>query len=183
MRAGAGGTLRHARARRRDRGHVAQAQRIAGRNENALLAPCKAEHHGIVQSRRVGDRCEIGGFVIAIEPVQMDGRDHHLASGQPPQAFLAAFGQAGEAGIAFAQRPFQQRIVTAADDRRRRHLRQAGGRDQSGGNPAVEGGARKQPASGHLAARDGAVCHQLVKLAFRKPQIVGRLVGCEEFAA
>ena len=62
------------------------------------------------------------------------------------------------------------------------HLCQTGGRDQSGGNPTVERGARKQPAPGHLAAGDGAVRHQLVKLAFRKPQIVGSLVGREEFA-
>ena len=134
-----------------------------------------------MQSRRIGDRFEVGGFVIAIEAVQMDRGNHHLAADQPPQAFLAAFGQAGEAGMAFAQRPFQERIMTAADDRRRRHLRQRGGRDQAGGYPAVEGCAGKQPAPGHLAAGYGALRHQLVELALREPQILGRFVGGEQF--
>jgi hypothetical protein len=146
-----------------------------------LLAPCEAEHDGIVQSRRFRNAIEIGGFVIAIEAVQMDRGDHHLAAGQPPQAFLAAFGEAGETGIAFAQRPFQQRIVTAADDRRRRHLRQACRCDQAGGNPAVEGCAGKQPAPRHLAAGHRALRHQLVKLALREPEIVGCFVRREQF--
>ena len=55
-----------------------------------------------MQSCRIGDGIKIGGFVIAIEAVQMDRGNHHLALGQPPQTFLAAFGQAGEAGMAFA---------------------------------------------------------------------------------
>ena len=144
-------------------------ERIARRDQDALLAPRKCNDDRIMQSRRVGDAIDIGRFVIAIETMQMDGRNHHLAPRQPPQAFLDSFGQAREAAIAFAQRPFQQRIVTAADDRRRGHLRQAGGRDQAGGHPAVERGARKQPAPRHLAAGHRAVRHQLIKLAFGEP--------------
>ena len=76
--------------------------------------------------------------VVALEPVQMDGGRHHFAAHQAAQAGFAALGQISETRAAFAQRPFEQRIVAAADDRRRRGLRELLPGDQPGHDPAVE---------------------------------------------
>jgi hypothetical protein len=103
-----------------DRGDVGELQRIAGLYQQPLLATGKSNDHGIVQAGRGGHRVRIGLVVITLEPVQMNGGGEHLGAGEPPQPFLAAFRKTGKAAAAFAQRPFQQRIVTAADDQWRR---------------------------------------------------------------
>ena len=165
-----------ARAGRRDRGDVGELERIAGRDQQALLAAGERDHHRVVQAGRVRDRVGIGALVVAVEPVQVNGRRHDLAAGEPPQAGFAAFRQAREPRPAFAQRPFQQRIVAAADDRRRR-LGQRRGGQQARRHPAVERRLRKQPAAGDLGAGHRAVGHQLIELALGQPEIGGGLVG------
>ncbi len=155
---------------------VAQLQRVARRHEEPLLAARKRDHHRIVKARRSGDRIAVRHLIIAVEPVQMDGGGGDLAAGEPPQPGLAPFRQAGKGAAALAQRPFQQRIVAAAHDRRRRLMGERG-RNQTGRQPAVERRLRKQPLAGHLGARHRAVRHQLVKLALGETQIGGGFLG------
>ena len=119
-------------------------------------------------------------LVITLQSVQVDGRDHHLAARQPPQSFFASFRQAREAAAALAQRPFQQRIMAAADDRRRSDIGERRRRDQAGRHPAVEGSARKQPTARHLGARHRALRHELIELALGQAQVGRGLVGGQE---
>jgi len=135
--------LRHARAGLRDRADIAQSERITRRDHDALLALRERDHNCVVESRRVGNGDDVGTSVVVLEGMQVDRRDHHLAPGQSPQSFLAPFRQACEAAAALAQCPLQQRIVAAADDRRRGHVRECRRRHQAGHHPAVEGRARK----------------------------------------
>ena len=179
LRAGAVRPQRDARAGRRDRGDVGELQRIARRDQQALLAAGECDHHHVVQAGRVRDRVGVGAVVVAVDPVQVNGRRHDLAAGEPAQAGFAALRQGREPRSAFAQRPFQQRIVAAADDRRRR-LRQRRGGQQPRRDPAVERRLGKQPAAGDLAARHGGVGDQLVELALGQPEIGGGLIGGEK---
>ena len=122
LRAGALRAQRQLRALRSDAGDVAQPERIAGGDDEPLLAPRERDQHRVVQAGRDGDRLDVRRVVVAIEPMQVDrGRDD-LAAREPLQSGFAAFRQAREPRAALAQRPFQQRIVAAADDRRRRRM-------------------------------------------------------------
>ena len=181
LRAGAGRTLRHARARRaRPTAISLKPSGLPG----ATRMPCSRRAKAITTAScnpgASATAVDIGLLVIAVETVQMDCRDHHFATHQPPQSFLASFREAREAAAAFAQRPFQQRILTAADDRRRSRMRKNGRRNQARRHPAVERGARKQPAPGHLGAGHRAVRDELIELALGQSQIVRRLVGGQQ---
>jgi hypothetical protein len=99
-----------------------------------------------MQSRRVGDGRDIGLLVVALDGVQMDSSNLDFVARQPPQSYFASFGQARESAAALALRPFQQRVVTAADDGWRGDVGKRRRRDQAGRHPAIERGAWKQPA-------------------------------------
>jgi len=120
-------------------GEIAEAERIALRDQDALLASGKSDHDGVVQSRRVSDGRDIGPLfsliVAASDDVQMDSRRHDFTTRQPPQAFFAAFRQARESAPAFARRPFQQGIMTAANDWRRGDMGERRVRVQAGQDP------------------------------------------------
>ena len=181
LRAGALRTQRQSRALCGDAGDVAQLERIAGGDDEPLLAPRERDQHRVVQAGRNGDRLRVRRIVVAIEPMQVDrGRDH-LAAREPLQSGLAAFRQAREPRAAFAQRPFQQRIVAAADDRRRRRMGKRGRPGIPGGEPAIERRLRKQPFAGHLRAGHGGVGDQLIELALRQPEIGGGFFGGQQF--
>jgi DNA-binding FadR family transcriptional regulator len=87
-----------------------------------LLAPRKRDHDGIVEARRSSDGFDVCGFVVAVEPMQMDRRNHDLAAREPLQARLTPFRQACEAAAALAQSQLEQKIMTAANDWRRGSL-------------------------------------------------------------
>ena len=55
------------RAARCHRGDVVEPERIAGRDQQALLAPRERDHHRVMQARRVRDRVGVGGLVVAVE--------------------------------------------------------------------------------------------------------------------
>src|SRR5262249_2908369 len=74
-------------------------------------------------------------------------RNHHLATGQPAQSCLTSLRQACEAAAALAQSQLQHKIMTAANDWRRRSLCEGRRCDQPCHHPSVESGARKQPTS------------------------------------
>ena len=93
---------------------------------------------------------------------------------------LAADRQRGKTGAALAQRPFQQRIVAAADDRRRLGTRQPGRPRNAGGQPVIELGLGEQPAAGDLGARHAALGHHLIDLALLEAEIGGGFGGGEK---
>src|SRR5262249_11501581 len=97
--------------------------------------------------------------------VQVDCSDHHLAPCQTAQSSFAPLRQCRQATATLAERPFQQRIVTAPDNRRGGYAREPFIYDQSRQQTAVECRAWEQPASGHLRARHCAPSHELIELA------------------
>ena len=182
MRAGAGGALRHARARCCDRGHVAQAQRITRRDQNALLAPRKRDaprHRAIPAHRRPlrdwrvssspSSRCRWMAATITSPRVsrrkpsslpsgrlarpELLSRSAHSSSGSWLPPTIG--GAATCASAAGAIRPADTQRSSAALGNSQRPV------------TLLQGTAR--------------VGHQLVKLALREPQIVGGFVGGEEF--
>ncbi len=133
-----------------------------------------------MQSGGAGHGLGIGLLVVAVEAVQMDRRERDLVASEPPQSGLAAFGQAGQSTAALAQHPFQQRIVAAADDRRRRGRCNPARGDQARRKPAIERAPGKQPPARHLGAGHRSLRHELVELALGKPQIGRGLVGGQQ---
>ena len=120
LRAGARGPQRDARARvRRPMTMSRKRQRISGRDQQALFAARERDHHGVVQAGRVRDGVGIRRVVVAVGRAGGSPRPSPRRA-RADEAGFAAFRQAREPAAAFAQRPFQQRIVAAADDRRRR---------------------------------------------------------------
>ena len=83
--------------------------------KNALLTAGERYHDRIVQSCQRRNRNQVGLFLVAVERVQVNGSSHDLAPGQPPQSFFATLRQVGEPAAALAQRPFEQRIMAAAN--------------------------------------------------------------------
>ena len=173
-------TQRQFRAFCGDAGDVAQPERIAGGDDEPLLAPRERDQHRVVQTGRDADRLRVRHVVVAIEPMQVNrGRDH-LAAREPLQSGLAAFRQARQPRPAFAQRPFQQRIVAAADDQRRRRMGKRCRPRVPGGKPAIERRLRKQPFAGHLRAGHGGVRNELIELALGQPEIGGGFLGGQQ---
>src|ERR1700682_1698041 len=111
----------------------------------------------------------------------MDRRGDHLTALQAIDAARGALGERRKAGPGFAQRPFQQIVLAAADDRRRGRTDHAGWARQPRKHPEVQPVARKQPLARHLAAGDGARCHEFIELALPEPDIGGGLARRHEF--
>src|SRR5713101_2611377 len=114
------------------------------------------------------------------EPVEMDGRGDHLAALQALDTPHGAFGERGKTGSGFAQRPFQQIVLAAADNGRGVRSGHAGGARQSRKYPEVQFVTRKQPLARHLAAGNRPFRHQFVELALSKPDVIGGFAGGEE---
>src|SRR6516165_7528621 len=93
---------------------------------------------------------------------------------------LASFWENGEAGTTLRQRPLQERVMTAAHDRRRFGRNNPVGSRHPSKQPAVEVGARKQPLAGDLRAGDLTFGNQLVKLALLYAEIVGCFGGRQQ---
>ena len=155
---------------------------LPGGNQQALFAPHQSDQHGVMQARHRAHRRDIGvlvaGNVIAVE---MHRRGDHLAALQAIDAARGAFGERRQTGAGFAQGPFQQIVLAAADNRRRVGGDHAGGTRQSRKHPEIQLLARKQPLAGHLAAGDRARGHEFVELALSEPDIVGSLAGGQKF--
>ena len=105
----------------------------------------------------------------------MDCGGHDLALQEATITGLAALRQDRETGAALDQRPLQQRIMAATDDRRRIGRDHAERPGHAREQPAVQIAARKQPLAGDLRARDRSFCHQFVELALLDAQVVGGL--------
>ena len=112
------------------------------------------------------DRIDIGAVVVAVEPVQVDRRRHHLAARQPPQARLRCL-PAGSRGREPLSRSAHSSsgswlppTIGGAGCAQRR-----GGRDRPAATQRSSAAFGKQPAAGDLGAGHGAVGDQLVELA------------------
>src|SRR5262249_61558046 len=94
-----------------DGGDITDLERILRSSHDPLLAPRKGDHNSIVEARRSSDRLEVCGLVVAVEPMQMDRRNHDVAAREPLQARLAPFRQACEAAATLAQSQLEQKIM------------------------------------------------------------------------
>ena len=159
LRTGARLSHRHLRARGENVRQAVQALRIARRHQQSLFPPRHADQHRVVKAGRdahrgyIGIARGIGGQGLAVE---MDCRRHDLAALQALDAAPGAFVEGGETRARFAQAPFQQRILAAADDRRRFRHRHAGRPRHPGEHPEIKFMPGKQPFAGHFAAGNGA---------------------------
>ena len=102
LRAGTLRPQRYARAGGRGRGDVGKLQRIARRDQQALLAAGERDHHHVVQAGRVRDRLGVGAVVVAFDPVQVNARRYDVAVGQAAEASFATLRQGRKARSAFA---------------------------------------------------------------------------------
>ena len=155
----------------------AELARIAGRQQEALLAPAEGDHHRVLRVAAAGHRRDIGVGAGILQRMQVHGGGDRLASAEARKPCFAADRQRGEAAAAFAQGPFQQRIVAAADDRHRLGALQPGRTRHARGQPVIELGLGKQPAAGDLGARHRALGHHLIDLAFLEAEIAGGFGG------
>src|SRR6516225_9521525 len=112
--------------------------------------------------------------------MQVNGRNHHLATGQPAESWLTSLRQACEAAAALAQSQLQQKIMTAANDCRRGSPCEGRSCDQPCHHPSVESSARKQPTSSDLGTWCRPFREKLVKLALRKAEVSRGLVGGQQ---
>src|SRR5262245_18556008 len=88
--------------------NLVEAEWISLRNNNSLFAACEANQNGIMKIRSRPERFHICVNVLIVYCMQVyRGRDK-LALDESIQSCIAALWQSGEAGSAFAQRPFQQ---------------------------------------------------------------------------
>jgi hypothetical protein len=129
-----------------------------------------------MQPRAGGDGRRIGEFVPLLG-VEMDGGGDNLVPLKPVESCLRTLRQQGQARSRLARRPFEQRVVAAADDRGRRLRLETLRSRQTGGHPAVQRCAREQPFSGDLGTGHGALRHELVELALLELEIGRRLVS------
>ena len=159
---------------------AADLERIAGRQQQALLAAAEGDHHRVLQIAAAANGGNIGIGFRVFQGMQVHGGGNRLAGGEAVEAGFAADRERGEPGAAFAQRPFQQRVVAAADDRRRLRTRHAGRPRNAGGEPAIELGLGKQPAAGDLGAGHRALGHHFIDLAFLEAEIAGGFGGREK---
>jgi len=83
LRTGSLRALRQARAARRDACDIAQSERVAGGDDQSLLAPGKRDQDRVVQSRGLCDGLDIRILIVAVETVQMDGGRGDLPTGEP----------------------------------------------------------------------------------------------------
>ena len=180
MRAGAFRPQRDARALAQHVLDGADLERIAGRQQEPLLAAAERHHHRILQIAAARHGGDIGVFLDVFERMQVHGGGDGFAGAEPVEAGLAADGETGEAGAAFAQGPFQQRVVAATDDRCNFGARHAGGPRDAGGQPLVELGLGKQPAAGDLGAGHGALGHHFVDFTLLEAEIGGGFGGREK---
>jgi hypothetical protein len=94
-------------------------QWICWRNDQALFTPTKGDHHRILQSTAVFYSIDVCvGFCI-VEDVEVDRGSKRLAGGETSKSCFAANRQRRQTRAALAQGPFEQRVMTSADDRRR----------------------------------------------------------------
>src|SRR5258705_11787416 len=110
----------------------------------------------------------------------MDGRGDHLAALQALDTPHGTFGERGKTGSGFAQRPFQQIVLAAADNGWRVRSGHAGGSRQFRKHPEGQFGARKQPPSWHLSAGNPPFGYQFVSLLAPQPGVTGGFAGAEE---
>src|SRR5262245_2396674 len=115
-------------------------QWIAWRNEQALFAPTKGDHHRILQSTAAFHSIDVCvGFYI-VEDVEVDCGSKRLAGGETRKYCLAANRQRRQTGAALAQGPYEQRAIASADDRRRLGSRRSRRSRNTGGEPVIEFG-------------------------------------------
>lgn len=96
LRAGAVGTNCDSRAAFHDVANVGDAERIAGRDHKALLTTGESNQHGVVTTRLVADRLDIGVDVLVIRRMQMDGGSDEFTPDEAAQSCFTAFRQGGE---------------------------------------------------------------------------------------
>ena len=136
---------------------VLELVRIAGRDQQSLLAAREGDQHRVVQPGRVRDRVDIRGLVVAVD-AGADGSRPPSPRRAPAAAIRIRCLPAGWRG----RSRFRATPIPAADRGCRRRsaapaARELRGAEQPGGHPAVERGFREQPAAGDLAAGHGAV--------------------------
>ena len=164
-----------------DRGDVGELQRIARRDQQALLAPGEGDQHRVVQARA---RCATASTLALSSSPSIRCRWMAAAITSPRASRREARLRCPPAGSRARSR-FRAAPIPAADRGcRRRSAARAGAQrrrgQQAGRHPAVERRLGKQPAAGDLAARHRAVGHELVELALRQPQVGGGFVGGQE---
>ena len=155
-------------------------ERIAGRQQQALLAAAERDHHRILQIAAAANGGDVGIGFRVFQGMQVQAGGDGLAGDEAVESGFAADRERGQPRAALAQRPFQQRVVAAADDRRRLRSGHAFGPRNAGGQPMVEIGLREQPAAGDLGAGHSALGHHFVDLAFLEAEIAGGFGGREE---
>ncbi len=153
----------------------------------ASRKPCSRRQKAIItascMSLRLAMAAALASAFGSSSACRVHGGGDGLAGGETIEACFAADRERGKAGAALAQSPFQQRVVAAADDRRRLRPRQPGRPRHAGGQPVIEFGLGEQPAAGDLGARHRALGHHLIDLAFLEAEIGGGFGGGEKLHA
>src|SRR3569833_1987016 len=149
---------RHGGPRAERVGDVLQIFRIAHREQHALLSPGKSDQQGVVKAGQGTDSRDVDiadstrAVVELVDAVEMHGSGDHFATLQPVDAARRAFIQRGQPGTRFLQRPVQQIVLAATDDRGRLRWLHASRPGHAGHHPEVQFVAREYAFTGAFAA-------------------------------
>jgi hypothetical protein len=143
--------------------------------QKSLLAAAKRNHHGVLQFVAASQDIDIGIGFDVVQGMQMNCSGNGFPGGETGKPRLAAERQGRQSRAAFAKGPFKKRIMAAADDERCVRARHTSWPRDTGGEPMIEFGFRKQPSAGDLRAGHRSLRHHFVDLAFLEPEIGGSL--------
>ncbi len=113
------------------------------------------------------------GIAVILQRMQMNGAGSESAVGKAGKPCFAAFGERSQTRAAFAQRPLEQGIVAAGNDRQWLARGQVFWPMKIARQPVIKLIPGKQPFACHLGAGNGAFSNQLIDLAFFEPEIIG----------
>ena len=149
-------------------------QRIAGAQD---AAPALRRAHSMHDDVAAGHAFAHQRHVVLADAAssQCIAATRRRAVGEALEPGAAAAGEDREPAARFAHRPFEQRIVAAGDDRRRRLARPLGGAAAFAASHASTCARGKQQLARRAHVRQRVAAHEIVDAAFLEAQVRGDL--------